>query len=259
MKRAKPGTYKTYDQAAKRQRKTPYKPRKVQRAGATVGEPKMFDCELAGTALSTVTTTWVAGTQKDPSTTINLGSAAVATPLCLFAPTVGAAFNQRIGRSVLVTKIRIRGEIYAGSQAAQNAVDSVAYTRLILVQDQQTNGAQMTGAQLMNDAGAAGTTINSFQNPNNFGRFRVLKDKIIALQNPNFTGTPGSNNIAQAALVRPFKMNISFREPIKVQFNAVNGGTVADVVDNSFHIFCACDDVTLIPSITYYSRVVYKE
>ena len=45
----------------------------------------------------------------------------------------------------------------------------------MVVQDQQTNGAQMTAAQLMNDAGAADTTINSYQNPNNFGRFQVLR------------------------------------------------------------------------------------
>jgi len=49
---------------------------------------------------------------------------------------------------------------------------------------------------------------------------------------------------------------------VKVQFNATNGGTVADIVDNSFHIICASTlDVTSnqVPLINYYSRVAYKE
>ena len=114
----------------------------------------------------------------------------------------------------------------------------------------------MTAAQLMNDAGAADTTINSYQNPNNFGRFRVLKDKDILIQDPNFTteyppeDTPYSRT---NGLIRTFKININLKVPIKVQFNAVNGGTVLDIVDNSFHVLCACTEcqpTTLLASAT---------
>lgn len=223
------------------------------------GEMKYFDCELAQTSIVACTTTWPAGTMQDPGTTINLGSAAVPTPFCLFAPTVGSALNQRIGRSVLVRKIKVSGALLTPQQSAQALADTACRLRLLLVQDTQTNATQMTAAQLLNDAGNGATTLSSYQNPNNFGRFRVLKDKLINLTNPNMTGSPSGTDIVQGSLVRSFKFSVNFKEPVKVQFNNTNGGTVADIVDNSFHIICGASNITLTPVITYYSRVAYKE
>ena len=68
------------------------------RAPKIAGEMKYFDTYKTTTAVGVVTTTWPAGAMVDPTTTVNLGAAAVATPLCLFAPTVGSALNQRIGQ-----------------------------------------------------------------------------------------------------------------------------------------------------------------
>lgn len=228
------------------------------RGAAVTGEMKYFDCEATQVAIPAVTTTWVAATMIDPETTINLGDAAVANPLNLCSPKVSAALNGRIGRSILVRKIKVRGHIAVAVQAAQTACDFPVYCRLMLVQDQQTNAAQMTGAALLNDASAADATINSFQNPNNFGRFRVLKDKTIVLQDPSgFNDAAGTG--AVNGLIRPFKMTVNFREPVKVQFNATNGGTVADIVDNSFHIVAGVQTASMTPLLSYYSRVSYKE
>ena len=69
----------------------------------------------------------------------------------------------------------------------------------------------------MNDGGAADTTINSYQNPNNFGRFRVLKDKDILVQDPNFTTEfepgeePPTGYARTNGLIRNFKFNINFK------------------------------------------------
>lgn len=231
------------------------------RGGAVTGEMKYFDATLSDSALSAVTSTWVAGTMKDPDTTINLGSAAVATPLCLFCPTVGAALNQRIGRKVLVRKIKVTGTINIAQQAAQAAADSANKIRILLVQDMQTNSAQMTGAQLLNDANAAQptVTINAFQNPNNFGRFRVLKDKMFTLSNLNLAGSPTAADVIQASLRYAFKFSVNFKVPLEVHFNATNGGTVADIVDNSFHIVCGCENISYAPTLSYYARTSYKE
>lgn len=226
---------------------------------AVIGEMKYFDCELAANALVACTNTWPANTMQDPATTINLGSAAVATPLCLFAPTVGAALNQRIGRKVKVLKIKLLCTLSIAPQAAQNAADTSSNIRLMLVMDQQTNAAQMTGAQLMNDASTGSTTVNSFQNPNNFGRFRVLKEKRFAMANPNMTGSPTTGDVISDGLKRVFKINVTFKNPVEVHFNATNGGTVADIVDNSFHVVAATDSTALAPLLSYYSRVCYKE
>lgn len=225
---------------------------------AVIGEMKYFDSNLTNTNMTVVTGTWPGGTIVDPTGTINLGSAAVATPLCLFAPTVGAALNQRIGRKVKVLKIKVQGTIQTPAQAAQVTADTGGSVRIILVMDQQTNASQMTSAQLINDADSATANLSAFQNPNNFGRFRVLKDKRFVLANPSAFNDAATTG-AQFGLKVNFKFNVSFKNPIEVHFNATNGGTVADIVDNSFHMLCGTDSVALTPAINYYCRVCYKE
>lgn len=227
------------------------------RSAAVTGEMKYFDVELTTTAVALLTTTWVAGTILDPVTTINLGDAAVATPLCLFAPKVSAALNGRIGRKVKVLKIKIKGMVSIAAQSAGATGDPATKVRILVVQDMQTNAAQMTSALLMNDAGAANTTIHSFQNPNNFGRFRVLKDKNIIFGNASMTGAAAA--IEQSGMKQSFSFSRKFKQPILVNFNATNGGTVADIIDNSFHVIAGTDSQGLAPSLAYYCRVCYKE
>lgn len=229
------------------------------RGAAVSGEMKYFDTDLQSTALAACTTTWVAGTLTNPSSTINLGDAAVATPNCLFAPKVSASLNGRIGRKVRVYRIKVHGFIIMAAQAAQAAADTPTVVRLMLVMDKQTNAAAMTAAQLMNDADNSNATVLSFQNPNNFGRFKVLKEKWFDLGNMNMAGSPTTGDVIQAGTVRKFKLTYKFRTPLLVNFNATNGGTVADIVDNSFHIVCGANNISYAPTISYYSRVCYKE
>ena len=131
---------------------------------APAGEMKYFDTTRTSNAIVAVSagSAWPAGTMQDPGTTINLGAAAVANPLCLFAPTVGSALNQRIGRSVLVRKVKMRGQVIlpAALTLATTWQSSAPYppvkVRLLLVQDMQTNAAQMAASALLNDASDTG-------------------------------------------------------------------------------------------------------
>lgn len=210
-----------------------------------VGEMKYFDSSKVATSVA-ASTDWT-GTEYDPT-----------TENCLFVPQQGSALNQRIGRKVKVMKIKVRGFIQCAAQVDQTAADNPAVMRLCLVMDTQTNGTQMQGENVF---GELSTNTNSavtwFQNPDNFGRFRILKDKFFTLQNPNmvYDGT----NIEQAGVARPFKINITFKTPIVVNFNATNGGSVADIIDNSFHIICNTSAAALTPQIYYMCRVAYKE
>lgn len=230
------------------------------RGAAVTGEMKYFDCERSTAPIASVLTTWGGAgvTLIDPQATVNLGDAAVATPACLFAPKPTASLNGRIGRSVKVMKIKISGEVSVGPLTGLAAPSTPQKVRVLLVMDKQTNAAQMTGAQLLNDT-VNNIALSSFQNPNNFGRFVVLKDKIFKLENASLSGVVAGSTIVQAGLVHPFKMTVHFKTPITVQFNATNGGTVADIVDHSFHILAGGDGGTYIPQLSYYSRVCYKE
>lgn len=81
----------------------------------------------------------------------------------------GTAVNQRIGNKIRPYQIRFRG-----------AIDMVsthpAYYRIMLVQDNQANGAlpQLTDLLTMN---ASNQAINAFYNMDNVARFKFLKDK----------------------------------------------------------------------------------
>jgi len=213
------------------------------RGAAVTGEMKYFDTEKDGTALP-ASNEWT-GTEFD------------LTANSLFTPVVGAGVNQRIGKEAKVLKIRINGLIVAPSQADQVAADSSSLCRVMLVQDTQTNAAQMQGENLMTSGTTDTIGINTFQNIDNFGRFRVLGDKFISLQNPNmsYDGT----NVEQAGLIKRFKFVYKFKNPVKVRFNNTNGGTIADIVDNSFHIIANSHNISLAPQISYYSRFYYKE
>ena len=153
------------------------------------GEMKYFDTERSLTAVTAATAAgWPVGTMFDPTTTINLGSPAVAVPATIFAPTVGPALNQRIGRKVQIMKIRVHGTFSTLAQSGQAAADLGSKLRVVLVLDKQTNSASMVASQLFNPASTAENSLHSFQNPDNFGRFQVLKEKFITLANPSIGG-----------------------------------------------------------------------
>ena len=195
----------------------------------------------------------------DPVASVNLGAAAVGFPLNLCSPTVGSALNQRIGREITIRKVKVHGRLHVAAQIAQGTGDSSCVVRVALVLDTQTNAAQMTGAQLFNDALGPLSTLQSFQNPNNFGRFRVLKDKQFSFTNMNIAGSPTTADLVQSGMNKPFKMSYVFPQGLKVRFNNTNGGNVADIIDNSLHMVAATDNGALAPAIMYYSRVCYKE
>ncbi len=221
------------------------------------GEMKYFDTERPTQAL-TASVDW-AGTEHDPSTTQE--ATPVSNPNTLFAPIQGTAINQRIGRQAKIHKIKIKGHLQVVRQASATIADNGTLCRILLVQDMQTNSAQMQGEDLMADptTNTAAAAVDCFQDLKNFGRFKVWKDKLMTIQNPNMgISTTTTTNVSQG-LVKPFHFNLTFKEPIVVRFNAGVAGTVADIVDNSFHIIASCDDITLIPTISYISRVCFKE
>jgi len=94
---------------------------------------KYYDTANEGLALATCTTTWPAGTMVDPVASVNLGAAAVGFPLCLCAPTVGSALNQRIGREITIRKVKVHGRLHVAAQIAQGTGASSCVVRVALV------------------------------------------------------------------------------------------------------------------------------
>lgn len=211
-----------------------------------ITEKKYFDSEKGETAITNGSTSW-AGGEYDP-----------ATANTLFFPSQGDDFNNRTGRKVQVTGINIRGVVLVPAQTNQTVTDAASSVRIILVQDKQTNATQLNAEDVINSGAATSSTaIHMMSNPAFFGRFRILKDKTFTLQSPSisFDGT----NIEQSGLEKLFRLKVNFRKPVVVHYNATNGGTVADVIDNSFHIIATTSATGLVPTIIYKCRVTFMD
>lgn len=210
-----------------------------------ITERKYFTTGLTSTALVNFDagTTW-AGCELDPATTN-----------ALFAPATGDDFNTRDGRKVQVLSIKIKGYFRVAAQTDTTTTDDAALIRLALVVDKQTNAAQLNAEDVFGGVAVAPLNVDQFQNPAFFGRFKVLKDKYFTLQNPNSTWD--GTNMEQMGLVRHFKMTHKFRKPMIVHFNGTNGGTVADIIDNSFHLIGGSSNIELVPTIAYQVRTTF--
>lgn len=216
--------------AKKRRRTEPFRgPKPVLMMPRSVGNPlalterKYFDSTVDASTLTDITLSW-AGAELD--------AAATGT---IFSPQQGDAYNTRDGRKLHVLGIRINWEMVIASQANQSAADAGSRVRILLVQDTQTNGVQLNAEDVITSGTAkAGTAMH--QNPAYFGRFKVLKDKTFVMQNPSMTNNTTATTIVQSGLTRAGKWKISFKKPLVVNFNTGNAGSVADIVDNSFHI-----------------------
>jgi len=216
--------------------------------GALVRNPerKYFDSGLLG-GVFVAATSW-AGCELDP-TTLNT----------LFLPIVGSDINNRIGRKVSVFKISVRGAIHVAPQTAQTAADAPCVVRLIMYQDMQTNAAQVQAETLMSSPTPADAqlTPHTHQNLAGFGRFRVLKDKIFHITNVPITWN--GTNLTQTGTIIPFKFTVKFAKPVEVHFNSADGGSVADIVDHSFHMIGCVSNAAYVPDIDYQCRTVYTD
>lgn len=210
-------------------------------------ESKYFDSFLAATNIQE-STDWT-GCELNPAT-LNT----------LVVPQEGSDINNRIGRKIAIYRLSIRGVIRCAPSPDQADVLSPPAIRLILFIDEQTNGTQVQAETLMAAPGSATVPLcfNTFQNLANLGRFRVLKDKTYR-SGVIGVGTDGASTMSQNLPDIPFKWNIRFRKPVVINFNSTNGGTVGDIVDNSFHLIGTKSGTDFTHSIAYECRTAYKD
>jgi len=227
-----------------------YKKRKV--AAGTVARTRGFnpglgemkyDDVLRGFNAIVASTSWT-GCMQDP------------TAGTLFVPAQGAGSDERIGKGCKLFKLKIRGSIRILAQTGQVSPDEATLIRLILVHDMQTNGTQMASTDLMSAGVSTDDAVHAFMKVDGFGRFNILKDKTIRMQNPDATWD--GTTTFQSGLIVPFKFNVTFRKPIEVRFKG-STSAVADIVDHSFHVLANCNSTSMQPQITYVARGCFKD
>lgn len=212
--------------------------RNVRTAGFLGIENKFYD--TARTALSLTAPTNAAGAEVDP-VTVNTIS----------APAQGDGESNRDGRCIKINSIHINGNVFTSAQSAQSSADEGTIIYIALIQDMQTNGAQLNSEDVFTNPGAiAGLAANPFRDLQYSRRFKVLAKKVITLINPNLGGAAAA--FIQNGITKPFMFNLKCNIP--VNFTATTEG-VSSVADNSLHLVAYCSDTTTAPQIRYNSRI----
>lgn len=219
-------------------------------ANKLAGEMKYVDDELDRTAITDLSindSTW-AGCELDP-----------ATNNVLPIPTQGTTYADRDGRKIFIKNIKIRGVIRFGEIANDTKIPP--FVRLLVVKDTRTNGVQLSAEDVLGvGKGPGGTTaltadaaVMAFSNPNGWGRYNILVDKIIRAPFRPTTHDATTTSIVQAAQVDvPFKLMV--KANTYVNFDASSGG-IGDVIDNSFHLIGGASNSEA--SISYVCRTAF--
>jgi len=145
----------------------------------------------------------------------------------LAVPVTGADFNARIGRKIKLKSLYIRGRVGIEDAFSTTANTTVRaqQVRMIIVYDLQPNGAAPAITDILNTADPASHLQLNFRD-----RFRVIADKEWTFDIMQFAiGTSAWNRtIYNVKLYK--KLNLD------MIFNAVNGGTVADIASGALYM-----------------------
>lgn len=206
--------------------------RQPARPSGIYDEVKFFDTETVDDAF---TATWAT---MEPATT-NLSAVAQ-----------GDGESARDGRKYRIHGIFIKGYVEHTKEESTASPTGDQVVRICLVQDKQTNGAQMTATDCM-DSGVTYPVL-SFRNLQHTERFNVLFDKTIRI--PTEGMNEGAVNLFAHATKRiPFKINHAFKTPIIVNTDGTTAD-IANVTTNSLHMIGVSRDASSC-LLNYTSRV----
>jgi hypothetical protein len=156
------------------------------------------------------------------------------TQLCLFAPVQGSGQSNRDGNLATVYEVEVSGKIVFEGTLAGTLPPPTQYVRIMLLLDRQTNGTQATGGDVL-EIPPAPFDINSFERLENSERFWLIKDRYFTPRNSSMTQNGGAN-YSSMIIEEPFRMKHRFTLGLKTRFLS-NAGTIADIKDNSLHVF----------------------
>ncbi len=177
-----------------------------------------------------------------------------ATALSLSAIPQGMGESQRIGRTVHIKSINIRGFVNFASEEVDPIPPNQRFVRLALVQDMQTNQAQLAASAVFVNT-AASTQNMSFRNLEFTDRFKVLGDKVIYFPMLAQSNEGGTDSFSLGPELVPFSFACKWADPGMKQVFDGTGATVADMTTNSLHLIGSSNNAACF--VNYESRVRY--
>ncbi len=163
-----------------------------------------------------------------------------ATILSVSSVAQGDGQSARDGRQYMIHSIHIRMRIQIASIESQATPLQDFVGRVLLVQDTQTNGAQLTATDVMD--GTLDEDLLGFRNLINSKRFRVHWDKSFKIGRQQ-TNEGAINLFASGVQTTPiYTYNRKFKKAIPVTC-LLTTGVIGAISDNSFHIIGIANSV----------------
>lgn len=196
------------------------------RTVAMTPETKYFDTGI-NTVVTMASANW-ADTEVPCDNYVNTsGTAAAYTDSALIPSACGSGYGEVNGNRYKLKKIRVRGSITSSVGVDQADAFNPIEARVMLVMDTQPNGAQAQGEDVMQDIGAIGENIYSYQRVSaTSGRFRVLKDEFCVID-PTNSQTDGTNTGSIAYGAKQF--SFMYQPKVPLQVNIASGNSTPTI------------------------------
>ncbi len=189
-------------------------------------EKKFYDTSLYGGTLSESAD--CSGGEHNPSATI-----------CLNSVVQGDGESNRDGRKIVMKYISVNGTISMDALSAVSTITPNMLIDVMIVLDQQTNGALMASENLyVNPSANASLGTRGFRNLQYIQRFKVLK-KVSINTGPSESQSIGATYDTGGSH-HPFSMNVPLAD-IAVNYTGTTE-TIANIVDNSLNLIALVKD-----------------
>lgn len=149
----------------------------------------------------------------------------------------GTDYNQRVGRTIKMTKISIRGTTTINAASTANQ-----YMRIMLVVSKFPNTTAPTSATLF---GSAAGDVNCFLNLDYRKYYKILYDQRIFIS-PDYDS-------------KMVDIELPLGQGIHTVYNGGNANTIADIMNNAVYLVAYSDQATNIPTLDWISRIRYLD
>jgi len=173
---------------------------------------------------------------------------------CLNAVALGDGETNRDGRVYYIHSVMLKIELSTVSNESELAPSPDIICRLALVQDTQTNQAEIVPGNVFDTS--LQKDYLSFRDLSYTQRFKVIKDKSCVLRRMN-TNEGSANAFSSNQQAVRFDWYHTFKTPIKVTCSGTSG-QVAVVTDNSLQLIAISDNAGSEILLDYQCRIRFS-
>lgn len=154
----------------------------------------------------------------------------------------GVTESTRVGRKCVIRQIYAKGQIELEAQTSKNTTFDKA--RVIVYLDKQANGGVAGVTQLLES-----TSVDSFRNLAESGRFRILADTVIAINSIAGSGDGTTEDYGRVLRTWSFSKLCN----IPIEYSAV-AGILTEIRSNNIGVLTISDSARTVLGATFRVR-----